>query len=96
MCCCYVLFHTSHFVVIHCIVLLGLAGSVSTHWGTLLLSTFSPYSTSLYHVVSVFIDECHVLVAMVGWCISVGGSGKLEYYSCTMSCVHPVVSRRYP
>jgi hypothetical protein len=61
MCCCYVLFLTSHFVVIHCIFLPGLTGSVSTHWGTLLLSTFSPYSTSLYHVVSVFVMfVCHI------------------------------------
>jgi hypothetical protein len=96
VCFCYLLFLTSYLVVIRCVVLLGLTGSVSTQWGTLLLSTFSPYSTSLYHVASVFVDECRVLVAMVGWCISLGVSGKSEYSSYTLSCVHLVVSRRYP
>jgi hypothetical protein len=89
-------FPVSHFVVIRCIVLPGLAGSVSTHSGTLLLSTFSPYSTSLYHGVSVIVDECHVLVTMVGWNISVGVGVKSEYFSCTLSCVCLVESGRYP
>ena len=42
-----------------------LAGSTSAHWNILLLSTFSLFSMSLYQGVSVFVDECQVLVTMV-------------------------------